>query len=353
MTTLYRRPLPPGLLAFSSPEGRAVFHEALESGGMEGYFPLAEQFHTQADPAFCGLGSLVVALNALGIDPGRLWKGPWRWYSEDLLDCCLPLERVREQGVTLDELACLARCNGTRVSVTHADEAEPEAWQRALGEAARAESVLLVAYDRQTLGQTGSGHFSPVGGYHAQRGLVLVLDVARFKYPPYWVPSELLRQAMLPEDPQSGRARGWLSLRASEPTSSLGFSMRCVGGSWRDLWRRIDAALDAMRAAPDVSSFARALAPLTANVELREPDTAQHAETLARTRATLQSSPVYPAVRAAVGTEHAERMVLLLWALADRLPAAQRAWLGAEDATLRGEVAHLRAQLSALEAAPR
>jgi glutathione gamma-glutamylcysteinyltransferase len=104
--TLYRRPLPSEAIAFSSLDGRKVFAEALAAGGMEGYFPLAEQFHTQSDPAFCGLGSLVVALNALGIDPGRLWKGPWRWFSEELLDCCKSLDEVRRSGITLDEAAC-------------------------------------------------------------------------------------------------------------------------------------------------------------------------------------------------------------------------------------------------------
>ncbi|WP_420829432.1 phytochelatin synthase family protein [Nannocystis pusilla] len=69
---------------------------------MEAFFQLIEQFHTQTDPAFCGLGSLVVALNALGVDPARLWKGPWRWFSEELLDSCLPLPSVRERGITLD-----------------------------------------------------------------------------------------------------------------------------------------------------------------------------------------------------------------------------------------------------------
>jgi hypothetical protein len=95
----------------ASAEGRALFREALAEGNLEGWFALAEQFQTQADPAFCGLGTLVVALNALGVDPGRLWKGPWRWYSEELLDCCLPLETVRSEGITLDQFSCLARCN--------------------------------------------------------------------------------------------------------------------------------------------------------------------------------------------------------------------------------------------------
>ena len=52
--TFHRRPLPTNAVAFSSVEGREVFSEALASDGLNGYFPLAEQFHTQSDPAFCG-----------------------------------------------------------------------------------------------------------------------------------------------------------------------------------------------------------------------------------------------------------------------------------------------------------
>jgi len=115
--TLYRRPLPGDAVAFASTEGQRLFREALADGGLGGYFALAEQYQTQSDPAFCGLGSLVVALNALAIDPGRLWKGPWRWFSEELLDCCVSLEQVRAQGVDLDTLACLARCNGAEAAV--------------------------------------------------------------------------------------------------------------------------------------------------------------------------------------------------------------------------------------------
>lgn len=69
--TFHRRSLPDDATEFSSPLGRQLFAEALASGGLEGYFRLAEQFHTQAEPQFCGLGSLVVALNAMGIDPAR------------------------------------------------------------------------------------------------------------------------------------------------------------------------------------------------------------------------------------------------------------------------------------------
>jgi glutathione gamma-glutamylcysteinyltransferase len=210
----YRRPLPEQLVGFSSAEGRALFREALEAGTLEGFFALAEQFHTQAEPAYCGLGSLVVALNALGIDPGRLWRGPWRWFGEELLDCCVPLEVVKARGLTLGELACLAQCNGATSRVVRATNASVDVLRDAVASASRAEAgvVIVASYDRSRLGQTGAGHFSPIGGYHAGRDLALVLDVARFKYPPHWVPLERLFEAMQVPDPDTGTARGWVSL---------------------------------------------------------------------------------------------------------------------------------------------
>lgn len=57
--------------------------------------------------------------------------------------------------------------------------------------------------------QTGTGHFSPIGGYHAGRDMVLILDVARFKYPPHWVPLTLLWQAMDTIDEATGHRRGY------------------------------------------------------------------------------------------------------------------------------------------------
>lgn len=38
------------------------------------------------------------------VDPRRAWKGPWRYFHEQMLDCCLPLSRVAETGVTLQEV---------------------------------------------------------------------------------------------------------------------------------------------------------------------------------------------------------------------------------------------------------
>lgn len=233
METFYRRPLPDGLVSFSSPEGRRLFHEALVEGGMDGWFPLAENFHTQAEPAYCALGSLVVVLNALAIDPGRTWKGPWRWYSEDLLDCCDPLEVVKQRGMTLGQVACLARCNGATALVRRAGEVDVDALRADLAAAGRGGPMVLSSFGRGALGQTGDGHFSPIGGWHAGRDLALVLDVARFKYPPFWVPVERLHAAMATTDPATGRSRGWIVLDRDGTSEGREWRIRREQPGWR------------------------------------------------------------------------------------------------------------------------
>lgn len=352
--TLYRRPLPSDAIAFSSSEGRTLFGEALNAGGLNGYFRLAEQFHTQSDPAFCGLGSLVVALNALGIDPGRLWKGPWRWFAEDLLDCCVPLPEVRRRGLDLNELGCLARCNGAEVELVYAERSDAHAFRRAVERTATGDTVLIGAYDRASLGQTGSGHFSPLGGYHRARDLVLVLDVARFKYPPHWVPLELLFGAMLPLDSVTNRSRGWLELRAREHGLSLGFSLICdeAGyGAFAELLRTVQGEVE--RAA-DLEALAKAIFPLVSHVELREVSAPAHREQLNRARASLRQLKAFATVEASVGAQAAEVTTLLMLAFPEALGAAEelrQQFLDANDAdqaVLSSEARNLRAQLAAL-----
>ena len=229
--TLYRRALPESQIAFSSPEGRLLFAEALANGTLSGFFPLIEQFHTQADPAYCGLASLVMCLNALAIDPGRVWRGPWRWFSEELLDCCTPLDKVKQTGLSLDEVACLARCNGAETTLYRAEEYDLATFRNAIEQVSRRDDkVLVTSYARPALGQTGDGHFSPIGGYHSSRDLVLLLDVARFKYPPHWVKVKDLYFSMREPDKSTGRSRGWLQLSRRGMPSIVAKFFSCPRG---------------------------------------------------------------------------------------------------------------------------
>ncbi|XP_060069644.1 glutathione gamma-glutamylcysteinyltransferase-like [Ylistrum balloti] len=219
----YRRVLPEGCIAFSSTEGKTIFKEAILSGHMDCYFKMAAQFSTQAEPAFCGLTTLIMVLNALEVDPGKVWKGPWRWYHEDMLECCVPLQEMKEKGITYDQFLCLAACNSLEVESTRMENsASLETFRDHVTRLSRQDDhFIALSYSRKTLGQTGDGHFSPVGGYHPDRDLVLVMDTARFKYPPHWVPLANIWEAMKPVDQSTGKSRGYCILSKTHKDGSL------------------------------------------------------------------------------------------------------------------------------------
>lgn len=90
-----------------------------------------------------------------------------------MLDCCRSLSDVASVGITLSEFACLARCNGLSAKVTSPSLAATkideeqciEAFRADLRAAAKGKGFLALSFSRKALGQTGDGHFSPIGGF--------------------------------------------------------------------------------------------------------------------------------------------------------------------------------------------
>jgi glutathione gamma-glutamylcysteinyltransferase len=358
--TLYRKALPSGLIPFSSDEGRVIFKEALAAGTMEGYFSLAEQFHTQSEPSFCGLGTLVIVLNALAIDPGRIWKGSWRWFAEDMLDCCRSLEEVKKDGITLAEFVCLARCNGARAEPLRPETSSLDAFRSAVRDAASGAggAHVVVAYDRTTLGQSGAGHFSPVGGYHPGRDLVLLLDVARFKYPPHWVSLERLWAAMAPVDPSTGKSRGFVRMSRGQAVTPTLCNLAAEKCAWTAaaaaVLRAVTAARDVGWSLDDLAPSALAALTTPKPLEGEEHRRARE-ELLAEVRATSLYAEVAPGVPEPL---MAEIVTVLVLAAPDdvvaRMSDGSRAWLtrwqNLADLPdrLRDEVESVQAQLQTL-----
>ncbi|CAN7043227.1 unnamed protein product [Brassica rapa subsp. trilocularis] len=231
---LYRRSLPsPPAIDFSSAEGKKIFSEALQKGTMEGFFRLISYFQTQSEPAYCGLASLSVVLNALSIDPGRKWKGPWRWFDESMLDCCEPLEVVKAKGISFGKVVCLAHCTGAKVEAFRTNQTTIADFRNFVIKCSSSENCHLISsYDRGVFKQTGSGHFSPIGGYNAERDMALILDVARFKYPPHWVPLKLLWEAMDSIDQSTGKRRGFMLISRPHREPGLLYTLCCKDESW-------------------------------------------------------------------------------------------------------------------------
>ncbi|CAO3694365.1 unnamed protein product [Rhizopus stolonifer] len=221
--TFYQRELPQTLVRFASPEGKRLFRDAMDDGYAEGFFPLTGNFTTQSEPSYCGPSSLAMVLNALEVDPKRKWKGNWRWFSDDFLHCCSSKEDMKKNGITFDNLACLAKCH-CDVQVKRANDFSFEEFKKDVESVtSTSEKFMIISFSRKTLGQTGDGHFSPIGAYNPKTNKVLVLDTARYKYPSYWCSIDTLFESMNPIDKETGRPRGYfvLSYNAEFPPISL------------------------------------------------------------------------------------------------------------------------------------
>lgn len=269
INSFHRRILPPFLTQLSSPQGKILFRQSLLNNYAEAFYPLSEQFLNQSDPAYCGITTLIMILNAFGIDPNVRWKGGWRWYgSEDMIidNCCIEEERVKRAGISMEEYRSLGRCQGLDIvmkrplSASIEQQEQPPQQQHdddvqnneyytlesfrqdiklMVQNPPPYESIssttttittnnehtsnnnnnntnpktkygfIIVSFDRTSLDQTGEGHFSPIAAYHEETDQCLVLDVARFKYSPYWVKVSDLYEATRPVDSMTKKSRGW------------------------------------------------------------------------------------------------------------------------------------------------
>jgi hypothetical protein len=194
----------------------------LEATARRDHGPLAQWFETQANLAYCGVASAVMALNSLAIPaPTAAGYGPYRFWTQSSAFSIpgsggfVRPEVVAREGMTLAQLqGWLAQQPDLVVERFHGDQLSLLQWrallQRSLNDP---EDRLLVNYQRSALGQPGGGHISPVAAYEITSDRVLILDVARYRYPAVWVRAEDLWRAMGTVDSSSGRSRGLLLIR--------------------------------------------------------------------------------------------------------------------------------------------
>ena len=245
-----------------------MFARSLAAGTSDAYFPLSEQFMTQGVAAVARLTSRRDGAQRDEHRPEPAVEGRWRWFSEEMLlgNRCKPASEVEEDGMTMDDVAAVARCHGTAVEVRATDVSLDAFREQVVASVASPAPPYLVAtFSRSVLGQTGDGHFSPIAGYDAQSDHVLVLDVARFKYPPWCTRRRCCTRRCCPTTPsRSGRAassasppprpRAPRSARSatSPPTAAAGAvppsrrSARSTACRWR--CPRRGAALERLRA---------------------------------------------------------------------------------------------------------
>jgi Phytochelatin synthase len=213
-------PLPDNLTGFSTHDGEVYF---AESEAREAYFPLASNFLTQETPAYCGVASIVMVLNALSVPaPAVPEYGPYRTFTQDNVlsertEAILPRETLARQGMTLDQIGGILATQPVKADVHHASESSVEEFRKLasayLGEPGH---FVIVNYLRKALGEQIGGHISPLAAYDAKADRFLILDVARYKYPPIWVTTADIFAAMNTPDAANGnKTRGFVLVTAA------------------------------------------------------------------------------------------------------------------------------------------
>ena len=211
--------LPDNLIGFSTAAGEADFAEA---DAREAYFPLSSNFLTQKTQAFCGVASIVMVLNALGVPaPSVPEYEPYHTYTQDNVlnastEAILPRDVIAKQGMTLDQIGGILAAVPVKAEVRHAADSSVEEF-RILASAALAQPrhFVIVNYLRKVIGQEIGGHISPLAAYDSKSDRFLILDVARYKYPPVWVTAADLYGAMNTIDKDNaGKTRGFVLVSA-------------------------------------------------------------------------------------------------------------------------------------------
>lgn len=207
-------PLPEGLVAFDSMEGK----ELLKTGDSAPFWRLA-QFHTmQPNLATCGVASCVTALNSLKVErPVAANHGEFRMFTVENfftpeVSAIVAKEKVYRSGMSLAELSKLLATFPVEVTTVAAGKSNVALFREDLKRCSKdAGEVMLVNYLRKSLGQETGGHISPIGAYAGKEDMVLILDVSTYKYPWVWVKTEKLFAAM---GDNGGVSRGYVTLKA-------------------------------------------------------------------------------------------------------------------------------------------
>lgn len=202
------------LIALNTPEGATIF----QHGKSTPYFwNLYLQYSPQANLTYCSIASSVTVLNALQFPaPAVPTHGSYRFFTQenffsDAVQRVLPAELVKEKGATLNQISAALKVIGASVKTFHANETSLDRFRYlALDAMSHQKGYVIVNYGRTALGQEGGGHMSPLAAYDKLSDRFLILDVARYRYPPIWVKAHDLWAAMNSSDQDAKEIRGFL-----------------------------------------------------------------------------------------------------------------------------------------------
>lgn len=201
-------------LALTSPAGR----ERLQRSQFKvDHLDISTHFATQITQSLCSVATAVTILNALHLDrPVDPIYEPYDYFTQKNY-FNEPVVKIRDwdltlkEGMTLQMAASAMRTHGAVVTAVHASDTTVDGMREAfLKNLATKGDFVGINYQRELIGQPKGGHFSPVTAYDEKTDSFLIMDVARYKFPPVWVRAKDLYDAMDTLDSEVPKTRGYL-----------------------------------------------------------------------------------------------------------------------------------------------
>jgi len=184
---------------------------------------LMTSFTTQERQTLCSVATGVSILNALDIEkPVDAAYAPHAYFTQrnyfnDAVERIITREKTLKIGQTLEESARVMATHGAKTTHYHAAESSLDEFRDiARANMGKAGDFVAINYRRNFIGQPPGAHFSPLAAYDAETDSFLIMDVARYKFPPAWTSAENLYNAMNTLDSDSGKSRGFIVVEAGK-----------------------------------------------------------------------------------------------------------------------------------------
>lgn len=188
--------LPPQEIGLNTPIGQAILAQAREKSH---YPALQNGMQTEIHGTYCGIASSVMVLNALNIRN--------RGFSKKITQTNIFNRRVR-QAINMKSLNKYGLSSPDVVNILQSYHLHAKFYKgnttsfniflkTIMAALKNPKQEVIAHFSRPALGQVGQGHFSPIAAYDVKSNRFLIMDVASYKYQPFWVNAFDLWEAMI------------------------------------------------------------------------------------------------------------------------------------------------------------
>ncbi|KAJ3056754.1 hypothetical protein HK097_004615 [Rhizophlyctis rosea] len=214
-------PLDPSLISLRSKQGQRLVLDTLPEN--KDYFPIQIYSEAQIEALFGGPASVAAVLNALnvtrpaqaGFAAGLDLFTQVSFFNNSKVAAAVDLNKTRTRGDTLNELWTYSKAwtdqVGAEVKKVHASETNVRQFRDVVRKNINtAGDAIIVNYWRGAIGQINATHISPIAAYHEHTDRILIMETNLGRYPPVWVKTQTLFNAMNTIDVNSNVTRGYL-----------------------------------------------------------------------------------------------------------------------------------------------